>query len=117
MKKYLTRALAYQNDKIKHMPEILHRWKMYTALRKTLKYQFRFCNNSYNKEKGQMQRAFNRWRKGPGMLTEELWKLPIDTVVKLGLKTTEELKDVQEQLAENQNGEGQKVRGRSAHDK
>ena len=37
MKKYLTRALAYQNDKIKHMPEILHRWKMYTALRKTLK--------------------------------------------------------------------------------
>lgn len=46
MKKYLTRALMFQNDKMKHMPEIMHRWKMYTALRKMLRHHFRFCNNA-----------------------------------------------------------------------
>lgn len=48
-----------------------------------------------------MQRAFNRWKKGSGQLTEELWRLPLTTVLKLGLKTTEELKEVTEQLEEN----------------
>ena len=48
-----------------------------------------------------MQRAFKKWRKGPNQLTEELWRLPINTLTSLGLKTTNELQECGDEISEN----------------
>lgn len=49
-----------------------------------------------------MQLAFNKWRKGSDKLEQELWRLDYKTLEQIGLKTTEELKECSDQIAENQ---------------
>lgn len=49
----------------------------------------RFIDNAYNDKKAYLQRAFNKWRRGPIQLETELWKLPIDTIIELADKSSE----------------------------
>lgn len=48
-----------------------------------------------------MQRAFNKWRKGPDALEEELWKLDIKVLEQLAIKTTKEMNECSDQIGEN----------------
>lgn len=49
----------------------------------------KFIYNAYDDTKTFLQRAFNKWRKGPIHLENELWKLPIDTIIELADKSSE----------------------------
>jgi len=102
MKKYITRLKIRQNPDRKILPIILDRWKGLTAIRKLLKHQFNFCANSLENDKADMQRAFKKWRNGPDQLAEELWRLPVNSLINLGLKTTDELQECGDSIAENQ---------------
>jgi len=49
-----------------------------------------------------LQYAFNKWRRGPSQLEGELSKLPYETLKKLGYKTTKQVEDCGDTIAENQ---------------
>jgi hypothetical protein len=66
----------------------MNRWKEYTAMRKLIKYQINFCTNNTQDERADIQRAFNKMKKGPMHLTDELWRLPTKTLTELGVKTS-----------------------------
>ena len=48
-----------------------------------------------------MQRAFKKWRNGPDQLAAELWRLPAETLVQLGIRTTKDLDDCGDSISEN----------------
>lgn len=80
----------------------MDRWKGFVAIRKNVKHQFRFVANFKENNKAEMQIAFNKWRRGGDKLEQELWKLDIKDLETLAWKTTEELKQCSEMIAENQ---------------
>ena len=89
------------DDNKKLLPMVWNRWRGFIAFRKLVKYQFNFCSNSTANDKADMQRAFNKWRRGPEQLTDELSKLDFKTLRNLGLKCTDELKECSDNINEN----------------
>ena len=49
-----------------------------------------------------MQRAFNKWKKSSDSLEQELWTLDLKSLEAIGLRTTKDLKECSEMIAENQ---------------
>ena len=91
MKKYMIRMRIRHDPVNRNMPHIWQRWKDYVAIRKLLKYQFNYMHNRVTSQKGDLQRAFKKWRNGPDQLAEELWRLPVATIIKLAANTTQEV--------------------------
>jgi hypothetical protein len=81
MKKYMIRMRIRHDPVNRNMPHIWQRWKDYVAIRKLLKYQFNYMHNRVTGQKGDLQRAFKKWRNGPDQLAEELWRLPVATII------------------------------------
>ena len=75
--------------------------KSFVAIRKLVKYQFRFCHNQTNNIKADLQRAFNKWNRGYESLNKELSKLDSETLVDLAVRSTVQVGKCSEQLAEN----------------
>jgi len=60
-------------------------------MRKLIKYEFRYCENQIHHVKADLQMAFKKWRDGPSMLGDELSKLPLETLVDLGVRSTNQV--------------------------
>lgn len=101
MRKYLTRLRLNQEPKKRVLPIVWQRWREYVGIRKLLKFQLNRCQNAIEPGKADMQRAFKKWRSGPEHLTTELWRLPIETIVQLAIRTTKDLDECGDQIAEN----------------
>merc|ERR1712216_336498 len=101
MNKYMTRLRIRQDKDRKLLPTIWQRWREYVGMRKLIKYQLRFCFNAAVNGKADLQRAFKKWRNGPDQLARELWRLPVETIVQLGIRTTKDLDECGDQIAEN----------------
>ena len=52
--------------------------------------------------KADLQRAFKKWKNGPEILTKELWKLSFKKLKEIGVRTTRNVADCGDTLAENQ---------------
>jgi hypothetical protein len=101
MRKYLTRLRLNQEPTKRALPIVWQRWHEYVGIRKLLKFQLNRCQNAIEPGKADMQRAFKKWRSGPTHLTTELWRLPIETIVQLAIRTTKDLDECGDQIAEN----------------
>ena len=101
MKKYMIRMRIARDQDQRLLPIVWQRWREYVAVRKSVRYQFRICHNQVQDGVADLQRAFKKWRNGPDQLAEELWRLPVDTIVQLGIRTTKDLDECGDQIAEN----------------
>ena len=54
MRKYLIRWRIRRSKK-KWLPYIMDRWKMFVAMRKLVRYQFRYCQNQVHNVKADLQ--------------------------------------------------------------
>ena len=102
MNKYMTRFRYLQDPNKKLLPMVMDRWKGFVATRKNVKHQFKFIANFNENNKAMMQIAFNKWKRGPAKLEQELWRLDIKDLETLAWRTTEELKECGDQIGENQ---------------
>jgi hypothetical protein len=93
MKKYMTRFKYINDPKKRLLVFVVDRWKGWVAIRKNVKHQFRYLANYKESRKAELQMAFNKWRKGPDRLEQELWRLDIKTLENLGYRTTKELEE------------------------
>ena len=100
LRKYIIRWRIKYTEK-KHFPYIFDRWKMYVAMRKLFRYEFKYSQNQVHNVKADLQFAFNKWKQGPSRLTNELWKLPLETITELAVRSTQQVGKCSEQLAEN----------------
>ena len=72
MKKYMARMRMRLDPKKKVLPALWNRWRHYVGMRKLLKYQIKQMDNNCSNVKADLQRAFNCWKRGPGLLATEL---------------------------------------------
>jgi len=101
MKKYLTRMRMRGTNKA-ILPYIMDRWKGFVRIRKLISYQLRYCENQCSNVRADLQRAFLKWKNDHEKLTSALGRLPRETLVEIGIRSTQQVGKCSEQLAENQ---------------